>query len=100
LSLRRVDDPGVPLRRITLLGYGLRTLLPGGDIRSLTDISIELTLPALVHLSPYPLGLVLVRAGFGGDFSIIEGSPFSNASVYALSFIGMGISSSELSLSE
>jgi hypothetical protein len=101
--LRSVEDIGVPLSFTTLRGKGLFARVCGGEaVGSLARISASPVLPARTCLptsstTVEPLRLFCTFTGEGGN---IDASSLSSAFVNALNFIGIGISSSELSLSE
>ena len=66
-ALRKLDEPGVPLRRTTLLGYGLLTLVPEGDIFGCKGSSSMLTDDARACTGGRGIGSGVVRAVVVGD---------------------------------
>lgn len=104
VALFNVRARGVPLSRTTLRGKGLFARVPGEAVCSLARPSPSPTLlprTCLFLTSSTAVDPLRLFWSFGGDDGgRIDASSFSKALVSALNFIGMGISSSELSLSE
>ena len=90
-----MKEPGVPLSRTILRGYGLWARAPLGDILSGT----VLTLAALPWKLPFAFRAGDIRASVIGDFPTEGVAAFNKAFVKA-ELIGGAISSSELSFRE